>query len=372
MEHQSSPEPAAMHAAWIDHAGAWPLPATAEPVALDTEFMRRNTFFPKLALVQAACAGSTALVDPLAYDISADLRTLVTGRVAIMHSASEDLEALTPLLGDVTLQLFDTQIAAALCGMGAGLSYQKLVASVLGIDIPKDETRSDWLQRPLTAGQLEYAAQDVAHLAGLHDFLAAELARRGRSAWHAEDCARLVARAQEHHATIDSQPQRSLSGAADWPADAQARLRRVLQWRDAAARSLDKPRPWILDDAHALALAHTPPATPEELFARVRGQRALRGPQRAELLDLLQAPVSADEQAATQPIAPAPKGAAKHAVDAMRNVVQAAATKLDLPPGLLCPRRLIEEFAVTRHWPRGLEGWRAGILQADLMPLLPA
>lgn len=361
----------AAHAAWIDHAGAWSAPATAAPVALDTEFMRRNTFFPKLALVQVECAGAYALIDPLAYDIGAELRALVTGRIAIMHSASEDLEALTPLLGDTTLQLFDTQIAAALCGMGAGLSYQKLVASVLGIDIPKDETRSDWLQRPLTPGQLEYAAQDVAHLARLHDYLAAELERRGRSAWLTEDCARLVARTHAHHTTIDDQPQRGLAGAADWAPDAQARLRRVLQWRDAAARTLDKPRPWILDDAHALALAHEPPASAEALFERVRGQRALRGPQRAELLDLLQAPVSAAEQAATQPIAPAPKGAAKHAVDAMRNVVQAAAMKLDLPPGLLCPRRLLEEFAVTRHWPRGLEGWRAGILAAELTPLLP-
>ena len=361
-----------MNATWIDRADALAVPATSVPAALDTEFMRRNTFFPQLALVQVACSDMRALLDPLAFDIGADLRALVNGRVCIMHSASEDLEALTPLLGDTPLQLFDTQIAAALCGMGPGLSYQKLVAGILHIDIPKDETRSDWLQRPLTAGQLEYAAQDVAHLAGLHDHLAAELARRGRSEWHTEDCARLVARAREHHAHIDAQPQRGLSAAADWPQEAQARLRRVLQWRDTAARTLDKPRPWILDDAHALALAHEPPASADALFERVRGQRALRGPQRAELLELLNAPVSAAEQAATQPIAPAPKGAAKHAVDAMRTVVQAAAARLDLPSGLLCPRRLMDEFAVTRRWPRGLEGWRAEILQAALTPLLPA
>lgn len=361
-----------MNATWIDHLDALPAPAARPLLGLDTEFMRRDTFYPKLALVQVAHDGEYWLIDPLAYDASRDLRTLVAGRVCVLHSASEDLEALAPLLGDAPLQLFDTQIAAAMCGMGPGLSYQKLVAAILHIDIPKDETRSDWLQRPLTASQLEYAAQDVAHLAGLHAYLAAALERRGRTAWHAEDCARLVRRAHQHRVETNPQPQRGFASAADWPAEAQARLRRVLQWRDECARQLDKPRPWILDDAHALALASQPPATSEELFERVRGQRALRGPQRTALLERLQAPVTAEEQSATAAILPAPRGDAKHAVDAMRDVVHTAAGQLDLPPGLLCPRRLLEEFVMSRHWPEGLEGWRADVLEAKLTPLLPA
>ncbi|TAN06900.1 MAG: ribonuclease D [Rhodanobacteraceae bacterium] len=361
-----------MNAIWIDRLDALPPPTTRPLLGLDTEFMRRNTFYPQLALVQVAYDGEYWLIDPLAYDASGDLRTLIDGRVCVLHSASEDLEALAPLLGETPMQLFDTQIAAALCGLGPGLSYQKLVASILHIDIPKDETRSDWLRRPLTPGQLEYAAQDVAHLAGLHAHLTAELERRGRTAWHAEDCARLVRRAHQHHVQLDPQPQRGFASAADWSAEARTRLRRVLRWRDACARTLDKPRPWILDDAHALALAAEPPTTVEDLFARVRGQRALRGPQRAALLELLQAPVTQDEVSATAAIPPAPRGAAKHAVDAMRDVVRATATSLDLPPGLLCPRRLLDEFVVTQHWPDGLEGWRTTVLEAKLTPLLPA
>ena len=244
-----------MSATWIDHANVLPRPGGHAPLGLDTEFMRRNTFFPRLALVQAAHAHDHWLIDPTAYDAGADMRALIGGRACVMHSASEDLEALAPLLGDVALDLFDTQIAAALCGMGPGLSYQKLVAGVLGIDIPKDETRSDWLQRPLTANQLEYAEQDVAHLAALHEKLSAELQRRGRSDWHAEDCARLVQRARQSRMQADRQPQRGFATAADWPVEMQARLRRVLLWRDEAARELDRPRPWILDDAHALALS---------------------------------------------------------------------------------------------------------------------
>lgn len=362
-----------MTAIWIDHAGG--LPALPLPdrgvLGLDTEFMRRNTFFPRLALVQAVLAGECRLLDPLAYAADEDVRTLVDGRLCVMHSASEDMEALAPLLDGTPLALFDTQIAAALCGMGPGLSYQRLVAGVLGVDIPKDETRSDWLQRPLTASQLEYAAQDVAHLEALHEKLSAELQRRGRAAWHAEDCARLALRAQRDPAQSDPQPQRGFRSAADWPAEARARLKRVLLWRDQTARTLDRPRPWILDDANALALALQPPANSQELFERVKGQRALRGPQRSELLVLLAAAASPEELASLAPIPAAPRGVAKRAVDAMREVVQAEASRLDIPPGLLCPRRLIEEFAVTRVWPEGLGGWRADVLEAKLTPLLP-
>ena len=359
-----------MSATWIDRAGSLPVLPGRGVLGLDTEFMRRNTYFPKLALVQAALAAECWLLDPAAYDAAADVRALVGGRMCVMHSASEDMEALAPLLDDTPLELFDTQIAAALCGMGPGLSYQKLVAGVLGIDIPKDETRSDWLQRPLTASQLEYAAQDVAHLEALHGKLSAELRRRGREAWHAEDCARLAQRAHRDPAQIDPQPQRGFRSASDWPAEARARLKRVLMWREETARKLDRPRPWILDDANALALSQQPPASSQELFERVKGQRALRGPQRSELLAILGATTIPEELAALAPIPAAPKGDTKRAVDAMREVVQAEAIKLDLPPGLLCPRRLIEEFAVTRVWPEGLNGWRASVLETRLPPLL--
>ncbi|MEO7149569.1 MAG: ribonuclease D, partial [Rhodanobacteraceae bacterium] len=150
---------AALHAWCVAHSDA--------VLGLDTEFMRRNTFYPQLALIQIAANGDRALVDPLVFDASPALCTLIDGKLCVMHSASEDMEALGPLLDGATLRLFDTQIAAAMCGMGFGISYQRLVAELLGVDIPKDETRSDWLQRPLSAAQYDYAQQDVAHLHAL-------------------------------------------------------------------------------------------------------------------------------------------------------------------------------------------------------------
>lgn len=339
-------------------------------LGLDTEFMRRNTFYPKLALIQIAAGGAVALVDPLAFDCASSLRELIGERLCVMHSASEDMEVLGPLLDGAPLRLFDTQIAAALCGLGFGLSYQKLVALLLGVEIPKDETRSDWMQRPLSAAQRVYAEQDVAHLHELQAQLDAMMRQRDRQAWHAEDCARLTQRL--HRDDGDPQPQRAFRNAAAWPRPAQARLRRALRWREHAARALDKPKPWLLDDTTALSLAQQPAASSHEMFERTKGLRALRSAPRAELFDVLHTPAADSELAELAPIPPAPQGDAKRAVSMMKEAVDAIALRLDLPGGLLCPRRAIEEYAVTRAWPEALQGWRRDVLEGALSALLSA
>ena len=351
--------------AWLDD-----VPADAV-VGLDTEFMRRDTFHPQLALLQLGCRGRHALVDPLAFAIGDALQPgLGAGdAVTVMHSASEDLETLAPLLPDGPRVLFDTQIAAAFVGMGLGISYRALVAELCGDELDKGETRSDWMQRPLTASQRSYATLDVVYLQSIHAQLAERLQQRERSDWFAEDCARLKQRAS--HRDGDPQPQRALRGAAEWRPEQQALLRRLLLWRDRSARTLDRPRPWLVDDALALSLTQQPPASLAELEQRGRGQRALRSAQRGELFALLREPVAADEIAATAPIPAHPQGTAKQALNAMKTLVDARATELDLPPGLLCPRKVLEEYVVTREWPDFLDGWRGTVLREQLPTLLP-
>ncbi|MGN6314611.1 MAG: ribonuclease D [Rhodanobacteraceae bacterium] len=362
-----------MSAAWIADATAFsaylgPL-AQGGVIGLDTEFMRRDTFYAKLALIQVAADGRCALVDPLAFDCAEGVRRLVERRTCVMHSASEDMDALAPLLNGEPLQLFDTQIAAAMCGLGFGLSYQRLVALLLETDIPKDETRSDWLRRPLSAAQLDYAEQDVVHLHELHALLHAQLRERGRLEWHAQDCARLARRVRRDQG--DPQPQRAFRNGATWPRAKQALLRRILLWRERSARSLDKPRSWLLDDPALLSLAQQPPGSSNELFERTRGLRALRSAPRAELFALLSEPVADAEIGETAPIPPAPFGEAKAAVTAMKLAADAIALELDLPAGLLCPRRALEEYVVTRSWPEALAGWRREVLEPTLAPKLP-
>ncbi|MCX7512247.1 ribonuclease D [Frateuria hangzhouensis] len=370
------PVPTAAAATWIDRRDtldAWlaELPPDAA-LGVDTEFMRRNTFHPQLALLQLGWNGRYALVDPLAFDIGDALRPrLGEGpTVTVMHSAGEDLEALAPLLPEGPGTLFDTQIAAAFVGMGLGMSYRALVAELAGAELDKGETRSDWLQRPLTESQRLYATLDVVYLEPVHAQLAERLAERGRSAWHAEDCERLKRRANTH--TGDPQPQRGFRAATDWPRAQQALLRRILVWRDRSARTLDRPRSWLLDDTLALSLAQNPPLSLAELDQRSRGQRALRSAQRAELYELLAPAPDADELAATAAIPPLVLGPAKKILSAMKDVVDRMATELDLPPGLLCPRKVLEEYVTTGEWPEFLEGWRRGVLHEPLARLLPA
>jgi ribonuclease D len=339
-------------------------------VGLDTEFMRRNTFYPQLALLQLGWNERYALVDPLAFDIGNALAPLKRNDViTLMHSASEDLETLVPWLPEGPGVLFDTQIAAAFAGMGLGISYRALVADMAGVELDKGETRSDWMQRPLTASQNAYATLDVVYLHTIHQQLTERLAQRGRTAWHAEDCERLKRKSCRREG--DPQPQLALRGAAEWPREQQALLRRLLMWRDSAARRLDRPRPWLIEDALALSLAQQPPNHLGELEQRSSGQRALRSAQREEVFELLTQPLTDDEIADTDPIPPYPQGAAKQALSAMKQRVDNLAVELDLPPGLLCSRKSLEEYVVTTQWPEALEGWRRSVLHDPLARLLP-
>jgi len=369
------PLPDTVSADWIDNRDvlqSWlaSVPDSAA-IGLDTEFMRRNTFYPQLALLQLGWNGRYALIDPLAFEIDDALLPLLGAgpAVTIMHSASEDLETLSPMLPNGPKLLFDTQIAAAFVGMGLGISYRALVAELAGVDLDKGETRSDWMQRPLTASQISYAALDVVYLKTIHEQLGERLQQRDRSAWHAEDCERLKRRASQRAG--DPQPQRAMRGAADWTLPQQAMLRRLLLWRDRSARMLDVPRPWLIDDTLALALAQHPPGSTSELDQRSRGQRALRAAQRNELSELMAPSVSEEEISETLRIPGHPQGEAKKALGAMKESVDALASELDLPPGLLCPRKALEEYVVTAEWPDFLDGWRHEVLHDHLANLLP-
>jgi ribonuclease D len=358
---------------WIDRTDALSELVREAPATfgLDTEFMRISTFFPRLALVQAVLGERVALIDPVANGIELDALGAVLAdpaRLVVMHSAGEDLEALATRFAGGIGQLFDTQIAAAFAGLGAGLGYQKLVREILGIDLPKAETRSDWLRRPLSPQQIEYAAHDVIHLPALHAALAARVAGRGYTAWLVEDCRRLIERARRREA--DPEPQTALRGAADWPLPRQAMLKRVLLWREATARRTDTPRPWILDDAAALDLSSHPPKSDSGLAERTKGLRGLRSALRRELFDLLQRPIE-DDDLKLEPIPRAPSLKEKPALAALRDAAAARATELDLPEGLLAARRHVETLLVTRRWPAALEGWRRDVLHDALMPLLP-
>ena len=171
-------------------------------VIVDTEFMRRDTFYPQAALVQLCFPNEpdTAwLLDPLAIGDFAPLQALFRdgSMVKVLHSASEDLEVFQQFLGCQPLPLFDTQRAAAFVGRGFGLSYRALVETISGLELAKGETRSNWLARPLSDNQLNYAAADVIPLLAVYEKLRDELEHRERLDWVLEDGAAAVKGAVE-------------------------------------------------------------------------------------------------------------------------------------------------------------------------------
>jgi ribonuclease D len=352
-------------AEWIDTAGGLAallarLPGTTR-IGLDTEFMRVNTFWPDLALVQLQAEGPAALVDPIGCGDLSPLAPLLVdaGCVKIMHSASEDLVALAPIAGAPVTALFDTQVAAAFAGLGPGIGYQRLVQMLLDVEIGKGETRSDWLQRPLTEQQKLYAAIDVVHLPAMHDLLGAKLEQRKMVAWCQEDCDRLAA-----GPVPDDEPHLAFTALWKSPPETQARLRRLLRWREALARGINRPRSWIFDNALATSLIETPPADTEALSSRMRGQRSFPKRELGPLFDLLATALS-DVDLDLPPIAPPIRGEPAQQLAQVRDKVAARAAELDLPPALLCPRRLLEAWVRGERSPE-LDGWRGTVL-GDLL-----
>lgn len=358
---------------WIDSPDAlqarlqsWNTPPS---VALDTEFVRERTYYPQLALVQIAVPGEVLLVDPLAPGVPEGLRGLLEDEriLKIMHSASEDLQAFLRGCGTVPSPLFDTQVAAGLAGLGAGLGYQKLVQQLTGEVLEKGETRSDWLRRPLSDSQLHYAAEDVLHLHEMHAQLAARLDVLDRRAWLDVDCARAVRNARSD--VDDPNPHLGVRSAQMMDDEGQARLRRLLLWRDVEARRLDRPKSWILDNELAVALARRVP----EDFNRF-GELLDRHPKaprksRRELWELLEAPLSEGERAI--PLSKAEQ-IDKNLLKKMQEAVAGVARSLDIPEGLLCSRRHLESLLEGRGWPDALAGWRREKLEEVLSPLVPA
>ena len=335
-------------------------------VALDTEFMRVDTFYPIAGLLQIGDGKRAYLIDPLTINAWQPLAALLENPAVlkVLHACSEDLEVLLRLTGSLPAPLFDTQLAAAYLNLGFSMGYSRLVQEVLGIDLPKGETRSDWLRRPLSASQLEYAADDVRHLHAVHASLQQQLDTLGRSGWLAEDSARQLANAGNDQG--ERWPHLSMRSAQFLDAPAQRRLLRLLRWREAYARSSDRPRRWILDNELAVSLARANPVDPAALQAQLgatpKAPKSLRDP----IWQALSTPL-ADENDA--PLARG-EDRDKKQLRAMQDAVLAAAGELGVPEGLLASRKLLEALQDGSGWTGALAGWRRDVLEARLQPLL--
>jgi ribonuclease D len=329
-----------------------------EPIyALDTEFHRERTYFPKLALVQLAWRGDLVLVDPVAVDLAPLAEVLDGPGTAVIHACDQDLEVLGLACGTIPSRLFDTQVAAGFSGMSSP-SLGALYERILKLRLPKADRLTDWLARPLSDEQLDYAASDVEHLIEVHDRLVDDLTARGRLQWAIDECEGVRARARGGRDPDDAW--RRIKEARQLKGRARVVARAVAGWRERRAAELDVPTRYVMPDLAVVSIAQRPPRTVDAL-RKMRGldERHLKVDQATRLLAAIEAAVEQPlDQPADEPSRELDREL-RPAVTLVSAWISQLARDLDLDTALLATRADLE--AVLRGDPdaRLATGWRA-------------
>jgi ribonuclease D len=244
--------------------------ADAEFVTIDTEFMRERTYWPKLCLVQLGGADEVVAVDPLAKGINlAPLFELLANPkvLKVFHAARQDVEIFYNLTGKVPAPMFDTQVAAMVCGFGDSVSYETLCNQLANAKIDKSSRFTDWSNRPLTERQITYALGDVDYLRTVYVKLRDQLQKSGRADWVKEEMAELTA--LETYAIVPMEIWRRFKWRADKPRQ-RAILRELAAWRELEAQRINVPRNRIVRDEALMEIAYHPPESAHDL-SRIRG-----------------------------------------------------------------------------------------------------
>ncbi|WP_341937863.1 ribonuclease D [Marinimicrobium sp. C2-29] len=347
-------------------------------IAVDTEFMRSETFYPIAALLQIGDGQGCYLIDPLAIEDLEPLRQLFAepGVTKVLHACSEDLEVFQRWLGVVPAPVFDTQIGAAFAGYGFSIGYAGLVKAVLGVEIPKGETRSDWLQRPLSVAQKKYAALDVAHMLVVYGKLLQTLRESERLEWVRADCAELVANAKK---SLEPNEYYLKLGSA-WKLHRRelAVLRRLCAWRETRARERDRPRNRLIKEAGLWELARSQPADLGQLQKLKEVPARTQADDGEALLAEIRAGREEPEELWPERLPPPLGRAEAPMMKALKRHVRELAEELELPPELLVRKREYEAIVRSglngddHQLPERLKGWRYALLGEGLLAVAEA
>jgi ribonuclease D len=347
---------------------AW---SRGDVLGIDTEFVRERTYRADLGLVQISDGETAWLWDPLRFESGAAIARLLENPAItkVMHSVSEDLEVLLNAIGAVPEPLVDTQIACAMLGQPLQLSFQGAAKWLFDVEIDKEHTRSNWLKRPLQAGQLRYAAMDVVLLPRILAELQPRLEQAGRWPWLQEDVARMQRNAAQ--TTDPGQAYLRIGGAARLDDDGLRVLRALARWREQTAEARNRARGFVVTDAGLLELAQLRPKSAAELegVGDLHPRALARYAQ-----DLLQAIATATADRAPLHWPEPLDNAQKKQIDAMRKRVQTRASELDADPALLASRRelerLLRAIRAGEAPPERFLGWRKTVITDDLLGLI--
>ncbi len=341
-------------------------------LAVDTEFMREKTYFARLCLIQIGTDEVAAAIDPFAVkDLSPLFELLRDDRCTkVFHAGSQDLEIFYKLMGEVPAPVFDTQIAATLAGLPTQVGYQQLIRSLVGVELDKAHTFTDWARRPLSAEQIEYALDDVRYLTLAYRTLLETLRRGDRVGWLADDFNHMADPAT--YEVVPEEQFRRVKRASALDRRSLAVLREVAAWREREAQERDLPRRWLVSDESILELARRAPRDRAAL-SEVRGlnEQVVRRSGEA-VLDAVKRGLEVPEDQLPK-IAKRKRvhGDVDELADLMSALVRLRAKEHDVATTLLATRDDLERFAGGEREGNPLSsGWRHTLVGAELEALL--
>jgi ribonuclease D len=346
--------------------------AQAPYITVDTEFMRESTYWPILCLLQVGGPDEAFAVDPLAPGIDLAPFDALLANPAVLkvfHAGRQDIEIFFNRTGKIPAPIFDTQVAAMVCGFGDSVSYETLTARLTGARLDKGSRFSDWSQRPLSDRQLAYALDDVIHLRVIYEKLAEQLEKSGRTAWLAEEMETLTAPSTYLIEPLDAWKRLRLRN--DNPRTL-AVLQAAAAWREMEARARDLPRNRVLRDETLIDLALQAPGSPKDL-SRLRGlpggfADSKRG---TAVLTAIEAALAApaSDWPKPEPKLDLPSGLGP-VVELLKVLLKICADKHDVAPKLLASSGDLDLLAANDDAPvRALAGWRREIFGEEALKL---
>ncbi|MDF1644686.1 MAG: ribonuclease D [Pseudomonadales bacterium] len=347
--------------------------AKCDCIAIDTEFVRTRTFYAIPGLVQIHDGENGYLIDPIAIPDFSDLVDLFENPevVKILHACSEDLEIFDQLVGMVPTPLFDTQVAAAFLGKGYSLGYRGLIEDMFGVSIPKEETRSNWVQRPLTDAQLDYAILDVVYLPEVYRRFSEALESQGKSEWFELEMARIA----EARNWIPDPDNAYLKIKSAWKLDQSSLklLQQLAKWREKKAVSEDKPRSFVLKDGQLMAIARLQPESFTELSGIEDIHPGALKRYGDDILDIAHSVAEGSTPLSIKPPLAPLRGQASACYKEFVTIIKNVAERIDIASELLATRKDLEALisnymgSSDTPLPASLSGWKAPLVAEPLL-----
>lgn len=340
-------------------------------LAIDTEFVRDRTYYPRLCLIQIASDSALACIDPLSITDLTPVKHLLLDQqiLKVFHAARQDLEVLFNEFAAVPQPIFDTQLAATLLGLGEQIGYANLVKQILNIQLGKQHSRTDWERRPLSQEQIEYAADDVRYLVQIYPVITTQLKELGREQWLNDDLRQLTDEQLYQSAGHDLWLR--VSGYQKLRRKQLAVLRELAMWREQQAQQLNKPRKWIIQDNLLIAIATQAPTSQQKL-ASVRGlNESFLSKYSEQLLEIIHAALASPQS--DWPVAEKRRPLSKQQdalIDCLMAITKLKAEQHQLNISAITNRSQLEKLVLGEHDLDLLSGWRRELVGHSLLEFL--